>query len=205
MALESPEGSAGTVATTTSLAPPPTTSAQATVAAAPPPAAATTADWLQGWATLLAVIAALGIAAWQTRQAKWMQRDQARPYVAASIEPDPDDVHQANLVIKNYGLTTAHDVTLEATPPLERNVDSVRAYQLVWKPGHMLPTLAPGQAWITYWDNLGSRSLNLADPLPSSHDVVVRWRDSNGRQDELRTVLDLRSFEGRMQVKKVGR
>lgn len=123
----------------------------------------------------------------QLQEARNLRVEQAQPYVAAYMEASKASQELWDLVIYNYGATAALDVTVNATPTLQRSADSPdEAVSDLWLPA-IIPFLAPGQSWRTWWDNGLTRR---ESGLPDRHDVTIRYRDSLGQEHSTAAVLD---------------
>ncbi|MEU0508832.1 MULTISPECIES: hypothetical protein [Amycolatopsis] len=101
---------------------------------------------------LTAAIAALAATiAWrQVREAKRLRQDQADPYVAAFLEFDASTT-TVDLVVKNFGNTSAFNIKITTDPPLKRTGDDNGAAEEVILP-ETIRTLVPGQEWRTLLD-----------------------------------------------------
>lgn len=140
---------------------------------------------------VVAIVAALA-AFRQVREARALRQEQAQPYVAVFMEPSAASVQIIDLVVRNFGMTAAHDVQLDISPNLERSVEG-GGVEPVWLPPG-LPTLVPGQAWRTMWD---SSVHHLQSGLPDRHDARVSFRDSRGQALSASYQLDWGAFKGR--------
>lgn len=137
----------------------------------------------------------LTVASDQLEEARTLRREQAQPYVVVSAEPNQTTPEVVEVVVKNYGTTGASQVTITCTPPLVRT-DQAGGAQPVTLPD-LIPFLAPGQEWRTFWDHGSERSREIYD-LPTRHDVVVTFTDSFGKVHEAPSVLDWSVFMPRM-------
>ncbi|MEV6061847.1 hypothetical protein AB0L62_17750 [Nocardia asteroides] len=142
-----------------------------------------------GIALVTVVVAGL-YARKQVAEMRALREEQAQPYVVASMELSSRG-STVLLVFKNYGTTGAHDIRVNITPtpqnsahpdaPVDGGADV--AYPAV------LPFLAPGQEWRTYWDHAPQRRDRTA--LPERHVATVAFKDSKGRELEPTTsILD---------------
>jgi hypothetical protein len=147
-------------------------------------------DWqaISSIGTLVVAVVAAAIALTQVQQARRLRIEQARPYVAAYLERA--DAHTMDLVIKNFGLTTARDVRLKSDRPLRMRWDQDSETLELFE---SLPVLVPGQEWRTMWDINGHRIED--DELP--YELTVMTNDSRGKRlpDEKFT-LDTRPHLG---------
>jgi hypothetical protein len=101
------------------------------------------------------------------------------------------------LVIKNFGPTAAHNVSIKIDPDPQRT-NGQGGVEGVWLPDD-IPVLAPGQAWSTLWDFTRFR-FNQEPPLPDRYDVSIFFVDPNepNRPPETsQAVLDWSQFKGR--------
>jgi hypothetical protein len=150
-------------------------------------------EWsaLAAWtAVLLATVAGL-IARSQLREARRQRRQQAQPYVVVFCESSPVGDVVLDVVVKNFGTTAAHDISIEIDPPLRRAVASDEEAQI---PG-LIPVLVPAQEWRTFWDSGIARA---DSELPDRHTAVVRFTDSDGHNfGPYKFVLDLEPIKAR--------
>lgn len=152
-------------------------------------------EWVQAVAatvTALVAFGALWFARGQVREMRDTRRETSQPYVVAYMEPVPSVPQFANLLIRNFGLTAAFDVTITSTPALvrpgEREAELVRVFS-------QLPMLAPGQAWTTFF---GSAQQRAAQGVPSRFEVSIDYRDAHGRAlATSRSILDWEIFDAR--------
>lgn len=161
----------------------------------------TAASWsaLAALGTLI-VAATAAVFAWrQVNEAKRLRREQAEPYVAASLEFDTVTT-SVDLVVKNFGSTAAYDVKLECSPTLQRSNGQAGVEEA--KLPEVIKTLVPGQSWRTLLDFAKSRA--EAD-LPSYYDMTVTFTSYLGRKRKPAThrytySLDLAALESTMFV-----
>ena len=74
------------------------------------------------WAAVLLGIVALVFANRQIKLNRRLVTEQARPNVAMFMEPHPTDWHVIELVVRNFGQTTAYDIRFTfSNPPTARN------------------------------------------------------------------------------------
>lgn len=117
------------------------------------PDAGTWAAWAQ--------VATVGVAGWaalyargQVREARETRERVAQPEVVVFIERDPNNWHYMDLVIKNFGQTTAYNIRL-TLPPLAIvpwTNDAGEDVTSLYVPQN-IAVLAPGQDWRTSWDS----------------------------------------------------
>lgn len=156
-------------------------------------------DWsaLAAWITIAVAFIAGLIALWQVLEARALRKEQAQPYVTAFMEPTAADPQLIDIVVRNFGTTAAHDITMAASPPLQRSgpggSDNIED---VWIPS-VIPILAPGQEWRTFWD---FGRVRLDTELPDRHELVASFRDSRGKSLEIASVLDWSQYKGRRWV-----
>lgn len=144
-------------------------------------------QWLQNLAAL-ATIAAAGVAAWALWSAKNDAREATRPSVVAELEPDPLSGDRANLVIRNYGVSPAHNlrVTFEPDPlVISDNRPRGMADALANRYKSPIVTLPPGRQltnvyWDTHWE--GDDHDNRL-PLPETLAVKVEYTSRRGKRD----------------------
>jgi hypothetical protein len=119
------------------------------------------ADAWAAWAQWVTAGIALGAAAYargQVREARKTRERVAQPNVVVYV--DRHEVRRyMDLVIKNFGQTTAYNVRLKL-PPLQmvpyNDPDTGEKVKSVPVP-ESIAVLAPGQAWRTVWDSLVRR------------------------------------------------
>lgn len=166
----------------------------------------------EAWAALAAwITAAVAVAAGymalgqlgETRAARLEQtrlrKEQAQPYVVAFLEFSEASSFFVDLVVRNFGATAAHDISLDIDPAPRRSIDADRQGEAaaerdetVWLP-ERIPVLVPGQEWRTLWDS-GKR---LESDLPDHHAANMSYRDSQGEFYSVETVLDWRVVKER--------
>ncbi|GAA1622633.1 hypothetical protein GCM10009744_07400 [Kribbella alba] len=145
-------------------------------------------------ATAFIALAAAVFAWQQVRHARKLREEQAQPYVVVDFESSRNIL--INLVVRNTGLTVAHDVKLTFDPPLISTFDDTRkptlAESLFIVKG--IPTMPPGRTWAALYERGPDRYAR--DDLPRAYDVTVTYRDSQGRKYSLPYRLDLDIFFG---------
>lgn len=156
-----------------------------------------TPEQWQAFGTMLtaAVAMAAAVFAWQqVRHARRLRDEQAQPYVVVDFESSRNIL--INLVVRNTGLTVAHDVRLTFSPPLVSTFDGSRrptlAESLFITKG--IPTMPPGRTWTALFDRGPDRYER--DDLPRTYDVTVAFRDSHNRTYSILYRLDLDIFFG---------
>ncbi|MGY1712518.1 hypothetical protein ACI8AC_23705 [Geodermatophilus sp. SYSU D00758] len=156
-------------------------------------------DWTAFGTNLTALVAiAAGAVAWrQLGEARRLRKEQAQAYVVCYAEKTPGHLHAVDIVIRNFGLTAARDITVVVSPPLMRSGHAGRPPEAVVVPDQ-LPVLVPGQEWRTWWD-LGTERVDSG--LDGRYEVVIRYRDSQGKKlPPTPSVLDWADFESRQFV-----
>ncbi|WP_231963449.1 hypothetical protein [Mycobacterium adipatum] len=117
------------------------------------PTADTWAAWAQ-WATAIIAIGAAVFAYQQVKLARETRERVAQPDVVVYI--DHNEVrHYLDLVIKNFGQTTAYNIRLKLPPlrvaPFTNQITGEEVTHL-WLP-KTIAVLAPNQEWRTVWDS----------------------------------------------------
>ena len=152
-----------------------------------------TADEWQAAGTLATFVVAVAAALYargQVAEARRSREEQARPYVAVYLELVDDS--NLDLVVKNFGTTTARNITMTSDIPMKRiwagDVEDLLTFDL-------MPVLVPGQEWRTMFDAGGQRFGQNDDV----YTLTVRSSDSQLRQlpDEV-FVLDWHTYENRI-------
>jgi hypothetical protein len=165
-------------------------------------------DWFQdhvlgmsagGWTALaawLAVMVGIGalVYAWrQYQQAKEQTAELMQPNVAMFMEPAASDWHLIELVVKNFGKTSAYGIRFEfANPP------TVGKYETAYEDRYVditelnlpaeIPYLAPTQEWRIVWDSALDRR-ELGEAIASRFHGAVTYYDqpkTNGRSKQNR-------------------
>jgi hypothetical protein len=144
------------------------------------------------WATAVIALLAGAIALRQVSEARRLREEQAQPYVVAFMEPSSAGREFIDFVVRNFGATAAYDVQIDVSPQMQRTGTNGRASEDVWLP-KIIPILVPGQEWRSYWD---AGHQMFASELPKSHNVVVTYKDSRGRQLSCRSSLDWNAYRG---------
>lgn len=135
----------------------------------------------------------------QANDAQELRREQAQPNVVVFMEPDKNHWGFCNLVVRNFGLTPAYDITLHFDPELDvasfdRLDTGERVTQLAY-PKHPF-MLAPGQEWRTNWDYAPDRNQHDPPLTPTFNATVVyRGAGSNDRRFETKAILDWTTFD----------
>jgi hypothetical protein len=150
---------------------------------------------LASWLTAIIALIAGVIAYRQVREARRLRIEQAQPYVVAYMDQSVAASYLIDLVIRNFGTTLALDVTVASSPTLKRSTQT-GATEDVWLFERM-PALAPGQEWRTFWDASHER---FKTDLPEKYDVVISYRDSQGKEHKIASALDWGAHRQRMFV-----
>lgn len=116
------------------------------------------------WTALAAVaqVGTVGVAGWaliyargQVKEARETRERVAQPEVVVFIERDPQNWHYMDLVVKNFGQTTAYNIRI-TLPPLAvvpwTRADTGEEVTSLYVPEN-IAVLAPGQDWRTSWDS----------------------------------------------------
>jgi hypothetical protein len=133
----------------------------------------------------------------QLTEARALRREQAQPYVVVSAVPNRVSPHAVEIVIQNLGTTGARDVRIACSPPLVRT-DQLGGAEQVRLP-EVIPFLAPGQEWRTFWDHGVERGRDIYD-LPDRYDITATYTDSFDTSHTTPSMLDWSVFRQRMWV-----
>lgn len=153
------------------------------------------AEWtaLAAWVTAAVAVGAGVLGAQQLGEARRLRRERAQPYVVAFMEHSAASAWFVDLVVRNFGATAAHDVSVRIDPAPRRHS---RDGEEVWLPP-TIPVLVPGQEWRAFWDS-GER---MKSDLPRRHEAVVAFNDSAGDAlPVLRSTLDWDALEGTLTI-----
>ena len=135
---------------------------------------------------VVAAVAAL-YAGRQVGEARRTREERARPYVAVYLELVGEST--LDLVVKNFGATTARNITIASDIPMKRVWAGETEELLTFD---VLPVLVPGQDWRTLFDVNGQR-MNKDDDV---YTVTVQSEDSRyKRLPEETFVLDWHTFQ----------
>ena len=142
------------------------------------------------WVTALVAVGAAIVAWHQVGEARRLRLEQAQPQVVAYLEMDETPA-SIDLVVKNFGTTTAFDVRLSVTPPLRRSTGGVAPIELP----DLIPTLVPGQQWRTWFDAGRARyqSEELSDE--ERYAATVTYRDASKRKYSSESTLDFAQYK----------
>lgn len=130
------------------------------------------------WTLVIAAVAA--VFAWrQVNEARTLRREQAQPYIAAYLDLNNEvDFVFISFVIKNFGLTAAHNIQISVDPPMKRAWGKVSNPEPLPLPA-TITTLVPGQEWKTLFDWAPHR---LQAELFDVHTVTITYDDSRGKK-----------------------
>jgi hypothetical protein len=140
------------------------------------------ATWLAWavWALLALGIIALIYARQQIRRNHRLATEETRPHVGMFMEPHATDWHVIELVVRNFGKTSAYDVsfTFPHPPTVAEYENATDGYADVveLQLPRQLPTLAPGQEWRTVWDSALDRA-QLGEGIESRFPGTVTYYD----------------------------
>jgi hypothetical protein len=143
---------------------------------------ASTGTWLTWavWALLLLGVVALIYANQQIRRNRRLLIEENRPHVGMFMEPHAADWHVIELVVRNFGKTSAHDIkfTFPHPPTVAEYENATDGYADVveLQLPKQLPNLAPSQEWRTVWDSALDRA-ELGDGIESRFTGTVTYYD----------------------------
>ena len=143
---------------------------------------ATSGTWLAWavWALLALGVVALIYIGQQNRRNRRAATDETRPHVGMFMEPHAADWHVIELVVRNFGKTSAYDVsfTFPHPPTVAEYENATDGYADVveLQLPRQLPTLAPGQEWRTVWDSALDRT-ELGEGIESRFPGTVTYYD----------------------------
>jgi hypothetical protein len=158
-------------------------------------------------------------------QAQRTRDEMAQPNVVMYPEPNPTDWQILEVVIKNFGDTPAYSIVPSIEPPLQtlpNNPSNGELYEIPIPP--LIPILAPGQEWRTFWDSAVERRQKereirdeiignwpggpptgtdfaplVAERMPrTQHTGNVTYWDSRGNSYETNAILDFEMLKGSM-------
>lgn len=149
------------------------------------------ADWEAAATVITAIVALLAVtvAMYQLRDARELRWEQAQPYVAAYLEPDPTDPKIIYLVIRNFGTTAASDLSIQVEPEPTKS-EGVGGGRLVYPTS--MPLLVPGQEWRTFWDFSPFRFEDQS--VAARHMMTLNFKDARSISHTNVCVLDWESF-----------
>jgi hypothetical protein len=140
--------------------------------------------WLAiaAWVAIVFAVITLIVVVRQLQKNRQAKADEIRPNVVMFMEPNAADWHVIELVVRNFGQGSAHDITFQfANPPTvaqyeDHEGDGLPEVAELALPSE-LPVLAPGQEWRTVWDSAISRD-QLGGQIRSRFDGVITYFDS---------------------------
>lgn len=153
------------------------------------------------WTTAGVVAIATFFALRRVREARITLEKQAQPNVVAYAALNSEFSNYLDLVVKNYGRTSAYHVKLKlpvlTVTPYENPVTGEQTTELCIP--DEVAVLAPGQEWRTLWDSALEREQHRnendgRDVLGSRFEGSVKFRDSDGNCYTNRAILDWNSF-----------
>lgn len=152
---------------------------------------------LAGWATFCVAVVAATVALGQLREAQKTRKEQTQPNVVVFAENDPVHWTFQDLVVKNFGLTPAHDIHLSFDPELvvapHSDISTGERVTHLSYP-NAIPFLAPGQEWRTAWDSGVARAEHHRrhpdEPLETTFKATVKYCDSRDKPFTTSAVLD---------------
>lgn len=132
------------------------------------------------WAAILLGVFALVFANRQIKHNRRLVTEQTRPNVAMFMEPHPADWHVIELVVRNFGQTTAYDIQFSfSNPPTvaeyENSADGYADITELQLPRE-LPVLAPAQEWRMVWDSALDRA-EIGSGIESRFTGTVTYYD----------------------------
>jgi hypothetical protein len=132
------------------------------------------------WALLVLGVAALIFANQQIRRSRRLAAEETRPHIGMFMEPHAADWHVIELVVRNFGKTSAYDVqfTFPHPPTVAEYENATDGYADVveLQLPHQLPALAPSQEWRTVWDSALDRA-ELGEGIESRFPGTVTYYD----------------------------
>lgn len=169
------------------------------------------------WVTAGIALAAAIFAFKQVQEARRTRERQTQPNVVAFADINPEDWHWLDVIVKNFGQTSAYSVHLDFDPwptvmPWEHPLTGDRVTRLLLPE---IPVLAPGQEWRTSWDTGEERAKaerdrevveqakglisadfekSLPDDVGMRFEGHVTFEDSEGRRYRNPSVLDIHMF-----------
>ncbi|MDT5011361.1 MAG: hypothetical protein QOH57_2978 [Mycobacterium sp.] len=138
------------------------------------------------WVAVLLGVAALIYAHRQIKQGRELRLEETRPHVAMFMEPHASDWHLIELVVRNFGETSAYDVQFTfINPPTVAQYEgesSGRVHIAELSLPDIIPVLAPGQEWRTVWDSAPSRA-QLGSSIDWRFTGTVKYFDAAAPED----------------------
>ncbi len=132
------------------------------------------------WALLALGVVALIYGNQQIRRNRRLATEEIRPHVGMFMEPHAADWHLIELVVRNFGKTSAYDVqfTFPHPPTVAEYENATDGYADVveLQLPRQLPALAPGQEWRTVWDSALDRA-ELGEGIESRFPGTLTYYD----------------------------
>lgn len=127
-------------------------------------------------------------------EARQTQAEENRPYVLLTVQPCTVNKRLFDLSIQNFGKRPAFDVRVEMTPTPERayEIDGLEFANMKML-NEPISMLAPWQELRAFWDDHRDRE---GSKLPSTHNVILRYRDSSGMTYEEPSTIDIDALRG---------
>lgn len=144
-------------------------------------------------AALIAAFRQIGEAKAARKLTRDLDRARSQPSVVMFFEPKDEVPEAFDLVVRNFGETSATDVRMEITPWPRRaggQHDPGNSDDRVKLPD-VIRTLAPGQELRVFWDVSHAR---IESDLPNEHEAVVTFLGLDGIELSSRSYLDWRTF-----------
>jgi hypothetical protein len=136
---------------------------------------------LAAWLAVLIGVVGLLYAWRRIRRTERQSAELIQPNVAMFIEPNAKDWHLIELVVKNYGRTSAYAIRFEFV-----DAPTVPRYENAYDDGYVdivpldlpteIPFLAPSQEWRTVWDSALDRK-QLGDSIESHFEGELIYFD----------------------------
>jgi len=164
-------------------------------------------DWIGAGAAVATFVVALVALIFARRQvleakaaraqAAALETERAQPYVVMYTEPSGAMQLLIDLVIRNYGQTSATNVRVDLKPWPQRSPDPGNTESERVAFPDVIPVLAPGQEWRTVWDS--SKDRRDAD-LPDLHTGQLTYQGLDGEPRVSDVVLDWAVYKTRRWV-----
>ena len=180
------------------------------------------AQWVTAGIALAAAVFALN----QVQEARRTRERQAQPNVVAFADLNPVDEGWLDVIVKNFGQTSAYNVRVHFDPwptvmPFVHPLSGDTVTRL-WVPRDM-PVLAPGQEWRTAWDSGEARAradfdretfeqarglihpsfeASLPEDVGLRFEGHVVFEDSEHRRYSNPSILDIHMFYDMRRVRK---
>lgn len=126
-------------------------------------------DFVRWWTTERAGVAiasgALVTAVPSLISARRDRKERDRPMVALELRLGPADTRSLVLVMRNYGPTIAHNVSVKFTPDLPDAGPNSMIEAVKRRYANPIPTLTPGQELSQVWGHFGEGTLTEGVPM----------------------------------------